>query len=78
MCNCRQNHGFTSNVDTGLSIYCRQRMGQDFRVFIYRHLSVSLLPHLAIADKHAGLAPKRPRKRRPRAVAPMLSREASI
>ena len=53
-------------------------MGQDFRVFIYRHLSVSLLPHLAIADKHAGLAPKRPRRRRPRAVAPMLSREASI
>ena len=38
----------------------------------------ALLPHLAIADKHAGLAPKRPRRRRPRAVAPMLSREASI
>ena len=61
-----------------LSVLCDWRMDQDLKVFIYQHLSMSLLPHLAIADKHAGLAPKRPRRRRPRAVAPMLSREVSI
>ena len=64
-------------VEEGL-YYVDGGWGKTLGPFSYRHLSVSLLPHLAIADKHAGLAPKRPRKRRPRAVAPMLSREASI
>ena len=40
----------------GVSVLCRGRMRQDFREFIYRHLSVSFCLHLAIADEHAGLA----------------------